>query len=302
MKIKERHFPYPVLADFSDDFQQSSYETDIVHAVDSSEFILTVKHYLTNKEIIDLIQNGDAVYSTHIECSKTQTRLMDTSSINSQKITIDSSEVENKIEVCTFIVATRKIEKYSNSSFDEDYQGYIFTVNKGDILAIGYDYNINIEKEQINNSESIIQFERAEPDIKEPFKINFDTSRLVVTLNKKNYDLYKELIEQEELLPVLYSIIGVPVISSALHVIGSEIMSDDNSLNEGYSSKRWYKVLIEKIQEVGADPYDYRNYEESSEVILLAQKILEDPLSISFNRLASLYDDGYDESSEGEFA
>lgn len=302
MKVKERHFPYPVLADFSDDFQNSSYETDLQYTVATSEFLLTVKHSLDNKEMLELIRNGDAVYSTHVECSKTQTRLVESTSNASQKLIIDPSKVENKIEVCTFVIATREIEKYTNSYFDDDYQGYTFNVSRGDILAVGYDYNIYIEKERVNNSESIIQFEKAELDFKEPFRINFDTNRLVVTLSKKNYDLYTHLIEYEELLPVLYSMIGIPVVSSALHVIGAEIRDNDSTQDDGYSNKRWYKVLIEKIQETGKDPYDYKIYEESSDIIMLAHKILDDPLTNSLNSLVNLYDYGYDESSEGDFS
>ncbi|MBU9714117.1 hypothetical protein [Evansella tamaricis] len=289
MKVKERHFPYPVLADFTDDFVQGSYETDISYNIESTKIVLTIKHSLNNIGLLDLINNGDANYITHIECPKTQFRLLESSTQETQELILDASKIDNGIEVCTFIVATKKIENYTNMDFDNDFEGYSFTLNKGDILAVGYDFNISIDKEELNKSESIIQFEKSEDDAK-PFTIFFESNRLIVKLNGKNYSLYNSIIEYNELLPILYSLIGVPVISSALQVIGSELNDEEGSIDDGYSDCRWFKVLVEKIKEKNKDPYDPQIYDEL-EVILLAQEILEDPLSKSLDTLINIYDE-----------
>src|SRR5699024_8008041 len=152
MKVKERHFPYPVLADFSDDFNKSSYETDIDYTINRDQFVLNVKHALNNEELAKMIEDGKAEYATHIECPKTQKRLLNTSNIQHQEVILDAADIENKIEVCTFVIATMSLSNYTNSDFDVDYEGYVFNLNKGDILAIGHDYNISVEKEQKNDA------------------------------------------------------------------------------------------------------------------------------------------------------
>ena len=281
MKVKERHFPYPVLADFSDDYQGSSYETDISYDVNNKEFVLTVKHDLNNDELKHLIENNRATYCVHVECAKTQTRILQPSVDSIQQVKLKASQIDKSIEVCTFLVANTDIEKYANPQFDDDYKGYTFNIKKGDILAIGYDYNINIEKDQLNDSESIIQLEKKEDGTNDSFSINFNTERIVVSLNSENYALYNNLAGQDELQPVLHSLIGIPVLSSALRAISEEI-SNENDLDEGNSELRWFKILIEKVIALGLDPKDENTYEDP---INLAQKILNDPFSKSLNAL-----------------
>ncbi|PAE17651.1 hypothetical protein CHH91_02465 [Virgibacillus sp. 7505] len=293
MKVKERHFPYPVLADFSGDYQGSSYETDITYDVNREEFVLTVKHDLNNKELTNLIANNNAKYCVHIECAKTQNRILETSVTSVQQVNLKASVIEKSIEVCTFIVANTEIENYTNSQFDDDYKGYTFNVSKGDILAIGYDFNINIEKDQISDSESIIQIEKNVSDSSEPISITLNTERIVVSLNSEIYALYTNLAGQDELQPILHSLIGIPVVSAALQAMSEEI-SDDNDFYNETSDLRWFKILFEKINALGLDPEAENTYEEP---INLAQRILNDPFSKSLKALYSIMED---DSEDGE--
>lgn len=289
MKVKERHFPYPILADFSNDYTQSSYETSITYDVTSEEFILYVKHSLDNRELEELIANKKAKYCVHIECPKTQTRFLEATQKNKQHLRVKASNIEKNLEVCTFIAANEDIIDYNNQNFDADYKGYSFNLKKGDIIAIGFDYNISIEKDKINESESILQLEKGNENTKEAFKITYNTDRIVVKLNPQNYTLYNNLADQDELQSVLHSLIGVPVLTSALQVVAQE-MEDETEIDEGVSGFRWFRILIEKIKAIGLDPYDATIYEET---VSLAQKILNDPFSKSLEALNN-YNDDYD--------
>jgi len=296
MKVKERHFPYPVLADFSDDFNKSSYETDIDYTINRDQFVLNVKHALNNEELAKMIEDGKAEYATHIECPKTQKRLLNTSNIQHQEVILDAADIENKIEVCTFVIATMSLSNYTNSDFDVDYEGYVFNLNKGDILAIGHDYNISVEKEQKNDAESIIQFVKSK-ESKKTFDIEYESNKILVKLDEEQYALYNSLAADEELLPVLYSLIGVPVITSALQVIGNEIQNIDSG-NTIYSDYRWFRVLEEKISSLGEDPYNESIYGEV-ESLELTQRLLENPLSSSLQALVDYNDN--DEDAEEDF-
>ncbi|MCA0970655.1 hypothetical protein LCM20_08655 [Halobacillus litoralis] len=289
MRVKERHFPYPVLADFSDDYKKGSYETEISYDVTKDEFILRVKHSLDSKELYSDILRGRAMFCVHIECSKTQMRILSKSKEEKQEVKVKASDIDQRIDVCTFVIANEDIKGFSNESFDDDYKGYTFEVSKGDILAIGDDYLINIEKDKSNDSESILQLEKSlEDNPKENFSLTFATDRIVVTLNQEDYKTYNELANTEQLLPILHALIGVPALSAALQLISQE-MSDANE--DEYSSYRWYRVLMEKIEYLGLDPYDEKVYEEP---IQLAQKILDNPLSKSLLSLSNIYEGLYD--------
>lgn len=297
MKVKERHFPYPVLADFSNDFIHCSYDTDVTYTINQSQFLLTIKHSLNNIELAKLISDGDAKFSTHIECSRTQLRMLDTTDKLVETVSIDASKIEKEIEVCTFIIANNSIPSYKNDLFHSDYEEYNINLNKGDILAIGNDYNIVIEKEKVTDSESIIQLV-INGDVKaEPFSMLYNSDKIVVKLNERNFFMYNVLAEREEITPVLHSLIAVPVISSALQIIEMEVDQDESGVNEGdYSNYRWFSVLLEKIRAIGLDPMDSNIYEDT---IGLTHKILDDPLSKSLDKLNNFYDSYlYEEGEE----
>jgi hypothetical protein len=297
MRIKERHFPYPVLADFSDDFVDSSYETHVTYDITPTHFILFIKHALNNEELFDMVKRGEAVFTTHIECAKTQTRLIEASAEVEQKILINASLIEKSIEVATFLIANVQLKGYSNKKFDEDYYGYDFNINKGDILAIGSDYIINLEKEKENNSESIIQIEKVR-DNEPPMDLFFDSEKIVVHLSSDLYSEYFSLSENDNLLPVLHALIGIPALTAALQIIKNEIEEDD-TLKEGNSNYRWYQVLTEKIVSLGINIQDLQNYDEI-DILKLTQRIMGSPLSLSLKSLMKFTEDFQDEENEDE--
>ena len=74
MDIRNRHFPYPVLSDFSDDYVDAGFLTEIKLARELNDIIFSFTSLLDNNELLELISEDKAEYVYHLECSQTSFR------------------------------------------------------------------------------------------------------------------------------------------------------------------------------------------------------------------------------------
>lgn len=157
MEIKNRLYPHPVLRENNDDYINSSFEMDLSYERDIKRLKLNISFKLNNKTLEKMILDEKAQYVIHIECPKTSYRKIITTT---EKILSENLKDENilgKIQVTSFIVVKENILDYENESFNSDYFGMKFNLEKGTILAIGDSYKIDVdkEKESLGNVPSI---------------------------------------------------------------------------------------------------------------------------------------------------
>ena len=79
-------------------------ESDIIRRNESIIFELDAK--TDNEGLLKLIEEGFAEYIFHIECPSTSYRNIITSSNGSKTVVINESLLNNKVNVCFFIVAS----------------------------------------------------------------------------------------------------------------------------------------------------------------------------------------------------
>lgn len=87
MDIRHRLYPYPVLSDMTNDYVNSSFGMQLEVSQGMKEICLSIALQLDNKEIEQLIDEGEAEYVIHIECSYTSYRTV---------IKTDESEIQKE--------------------------------------------------------------------------------------------------------------------------------------------------------------------------------------------------------------
>ena len=147
MVIRHKMYPYPVLAEFLDDYINSKFEVTaeiVTHGYDQRlYFNVTLK----NEGLQQLIREGKAYYVYHLECSQTGFRKAITTQEKISDIIISHKEVCGKLQICPFIVAATDIKNYTNTAFHPDYEGLPFSIEAGCVLAIASPREIIITKE-----------------------------------------------------------------------------------------------------------------------------------------------------------
>ena len=120
MEIRYKLYPYPVLAYYSDDYKDGSFETTVSLQKDGYNIRIDFASVLSNAGLGELIQGGHARYVYHLECPQTCYREVVTTEKTSVSCIISNKKICGKVQICPFIVAVQNISEYTNAGFHDD--------------------------------------------------------------------------------------------------------------------------------------------------------------------------------------
>ncbi|QNM15796.1 hypothetical protein [Fusobacterium hominis] len=290
MEIKNKLYPHPVLRENNDDYINSSFEMDLSYEKDIKRLKLNINFKLNNKTLEKMLLDEKVEYVVHIECPKTSYRRIITTT---EKILSENLKDENilgKIQVTSFIVVKENILNYENESFNSDYFGMKFNLEKGTILAIGDSYKIDVdkEKESLGNVPSIFIICKKMTTDEIGINIEYNMDKIRIDLNISDYEKYTQLVSTST---QFIDVINSSLIFPTLIYVFEKLKNEFDEIEE--NDYRWFKALKNIFEK-----YGYRfNQElfENETSLQLAQKILDFPFSKSLNALQSGVDEGVEE-------
>ncbi len=250
MVITDKQYPYPVLSDDTDAYITSTFKTSAGVVLDGYNIKFMLNAETDNEELRQLINEGKAVYTHHIECSQTCFRTVLNTNTSIGEYIVADSRLNGLVQVCTFITATEDIPSYTNKDFNPDYKGFCFNIDKGCIIAVGSQLNIRIDKERddlANTSSIFCIIQNADKNV-QLTKVDTGKQKIVVILPEKAYYRYKSMKGLMNLQPAMHSMIIVP---SLMHVI-DELKKESASLYM-YEDYRWFRSLRKTAKRFGVD-------------------------------------------------
>jgi hypothetical protein len=291
MKIRDKKYPIPVLSSFSDDYLHtiSRLTVDIKSKLiapqapnQSAEVQISFDASCGSSDLMNLIQNKQALFTYHIECPKTSYREIFQSNKTNETISIDSRKLNGKIEICTFIVAKTDISGMPVNDLNPDYHHIKIDIDKGCILAVGNSKVFEAKKtdRDYKNIHKIFTLNRGDKSLKH-FKFEFGIAEQIsITLPHDEYDSVVAIDKNKKLKPVLHTALIVPILNSILDKLVA-MSENDRNLYEG---KYWYTFLEEKINEIlGYGFDDPKFHSKNLDNLEMAQKIVRFPLNDALN-------------------
>lgn len=281
MKINNLSFPYPVLGIGDDITPSPGFAADPKVSKTAGKYNFEVSLDMQNADIYNQIKNGNASYVCEVECSRTLLRKCYFSSKPHFKIEIEKTLLAERVSFQFSVVAMKEIKGYSNSQCHEDYAGYSFDLDPGDLLAfIGqFTYDVDIKYDKLKSVGSFMQITEGKMDKMPRFLLGGD--KIDIKLPTELYNMYRE------------SIMGNRQFS---HIIHSSIVF--NALVTGllyYEPNKeslWARTLKYRIDNESAlEKFkDNKTLEtqEPDEVMELAQILLMDPYKRLFETLPGL--------------
>ncbi|TKI46250.1 hypothetical protein [Lysinibacillus tabacifolii] len=292
MKIKDRHFPYPVLSPFSDDIVGEPLKAEIEAQTIENGLEFKVTFQLENEALQQLIATGQAVYAVHLECSSTMKRFYERAAQPIFIFTIDQKLLNNVVEINFFIVANEDIYGYHNTNFHKDFEGAQFNIQKGDQLAFTETVKMNITKEPIAKTNSI--FELAINPLENAPLITTDfEEKIVISIPKSVYEEITNLrgLIGSDVDQLLISMYYMPALIEGLYYIRDLI---DNDEIHFFESTIWYRSIAKRLETLGTN-IEQLNQEEN--IPDLAMQILDNVNERGLVSIARIF--GIEE--EGEF-
>ena len=279
MKYKNVSLPYPVLGIHDDVYpllEDGCVKMDTpVKTV--SEYCFGITLTQRNKDITALVDAGKAEYACEVTCKDTFLRRCWHSNVPKFDIHIGRKEVSGHIDFQCFIAAKEDISNYTNNDFNEDYYGFSFDLEVGDLLAVFplAWWNTEIKFDKLYAAGSFMQIVEAADGIDKTW-FNLEDERILIEMP---HDLF-----------VQYQRIGnsfPEVIHSSL-VHNALVYALSNLGEYQDKGKLWADSLMARI----ADEPQLQQYDLSdmSQVYRVADILLQDPYKRLLDSLEKIAD------------
>lgn len=284
MEIKYKLYPYPVLAEYSDDYRTGAFEVNIDLTKEGYDVKAHFLATLTSASLKKLILEGKAKFVYHLECAQTGFRKVHITDKIDAVETLSNKEVSGKLQICPFVVAVEDIEEYTSPEFHTDYDGLSFKVEAGCVMAVGRMVTADIIKDidDLANTPSVFSIIRNADATCKQMLVDFSGRKIVIKLPLNDYYSYKTLSNNPQAQSILNSLTVIPALTYVLSEL--KLLSVEERQENG--DNLWYKTVRKALLtqfECDIESADFSN----QNTIELAQKLINDPISDAFSMLTS---------------
>lgn len=268
MRNKDISYPYPVMG-INDDFIVKPSAAATVD-VNRASYNVHLEMCMENEEILALVEDGSAVFTCEVDCPTTFYRKVFTSKSPSLDIEIGRREVARRVSFDCTVTATRRIEGYSNRQFHEDYVGFKFNLEPGDILAFvdRLHYDADIKYDKLNSAGSFLSIVEGNDEEYTLYYLLHD--RIEVQLPHALFEDYKKSFNGEgSHATIFHSSIVYNALVFALMEYNEDLHKD----------KLWARTINYRIElEPRLQRFkDTLKLKDEAEILLLAQTLLANP-------------------------
>lgn len=273
MSVELKSYPHPVLGN-GDDLGGFFKVPDFVYELRKDEIAINPTFTLKNKALEELISKGKASFVCRVESRSTFFRSSFSTRKNIDQFIFPAKFARDRVTAIFYICADENIEEYKPTDCNADYgKNPSFEVEKGDILAVGGYTNFLALKDFDPLRPPINSFFSIQPgsEMEGPMEVNYDAAKITVILSKEDWRRYAKVKNQTLIAGILHAAIVFPVLIDAVH----KVQKHDSN----YENYSWFERLDEVLDKKGL---------REKEPILVAQKILDNPGTRSFNSIAAL--------------
>ena len=271
MYLKNRDYSYPVLGDGTGSYVSGSFITDFDAITDMEEIVVTMKPTLDSKGLQKLVDEGKAEIVCHVECQKTSFRKIYRTGIQDFSFRIPKGKLNDKTQICGFLVAKEDISGFSCEDFAPEYKGISFPIGRGCFLAIGsqYDFIVEDKLDALRNTSSIflISEDKQNPD-REDIDVDLKEEKIVIKTSQKVKSIYYNMKGKAAFQKIFHSMLVLPALISALQSMKNPEERSD------HESRRWFRSLMKVLNEIGITEENI----DMIEPLTLAQKIIGNPI------------------------
>ena len=184
MQIKNKYYPYPVIAAGNDSYEDATFTSDADYAMDAHNVKLILCAETDNQMLNEMIKSGSVKYAHHIECQQTCFRKLVLTDEKVHEEIIHESLLNGIVQICTFLMANEDLVGYANPNFAKDYRGIKFNLDKGCVMAIGSQVNITInkDKEDLSRTSSIFSIRRDHDPSHTELQVSTTGAKIVVLI------------------------------------------------------------------------------------------------------------------------
>lgn len=288
MQIRNRLYPYPVLAYFLDSYKSTSTFTVTPQLIiEGYRQKIKFEIALNNSELLEMIRNEKAEIVLHMECSQTGYRhyYVVPDDLQSYEFVIPDEKISGKLQVCPYILAKESISDFSNEDFNDDYSGMTFEIERGNILAIAKQMDVKVKKktDDLRNLQSIINVVENADRSQDYMVVDYDGSLINVLLPNQEWSRFSALNTGKKLSNVFNTMIAVPALTYVL--VHLQKIGPNGRIQLSEDDKIWYDCIKRALLETFKIDLEDSAF-DNKDSFVMAQQLINGPLDKALIELA----------------
>ena len=276
MKISNNtSFPYPILGvrnDIIPGLPDNSVELQEQES-DTYNYSFSLNLNFDNPYIQNLIEEGKAEFICEVDCSRTSYNRCFRSKYSQIDVKIPRKNVNGRVELRPYIVAITEIPGYDNPGKNEDFDGFTFNIEEGEVLVafpVGH-FDTDLRSDILHVAGTYMEI-RKDENAKETTH-RLDTEKIGIILPAAMYDIYQSKIGEQN-VQIIHASLAFNALVCALYNLDD--MRDRDLL--------WVRCLLARFnEEEKFSPY--REQIDKKDVPMLAQALLGNPYQRLFDFL-----------------
>ena len=298
MKLGKKIFPYPVLnnAQNVSGFNESNnYELKYDGPIlTEDEFILNnVCISLDNSDIEQFLADGRAKAVLIVECSTTVFRERYYIDLEPRNIVIPVSDLNDKVEISSFIFATQDIPHFNSNGFIEDFAEYDFMIEKYDILAVddGFTSKVLFNEDNDKKLSSIFSIIKSSKDNLEHMNVTSNNEQIIIEMPKDYFGYHDNMKYNDVFQNIFFGLIAIPALAKSIDEV--KYCIDDvynGDIEEVINEKTWFASVKARFKDVYGIEWtrdeliDTDSYEIAQKLLNCGStKALEDIYKFAYN-------------------
>lgn len=285
MDLRYRLYPYPVLTKYTDDYKDSKFEVEMANTLDGKFVKLSFSAQLENTGLSKLLEEGKIHFLYHLECSQTGFREAITTSKYDLIKPILCTKLRGRLQICTFIVATQDIPKFKNDNFHEDYRGFTFLIERGCVVGVGDQFNVDIEEDpfELENTPSIFSIIKNLDNEAQGMLVDMDQRKIIIKIPKKSFYNLASIRQIPQIQPTINSLIIIPALLYVLEEVSKRPIDE----RYDYSQYGWYRAINKALKQKFDCDFESQAFSNLN-MVEVAQKLIDSPLE---DALAAMFSD-----------
>lgn len=241
------NYPHPVIRAYEEDYKTTVFKGDLSVNLQPDCYLIRPSFDINNSGIAELIEKGVLTYAIEVLSPATWYRKLFHVKEN-KSIRLEPTFIHERVELIPCIIATEQIAAFVNADFEDAYQGIVFNINAGDIIAIGEAkcFDALFRDDIIKNGTSPVTITSNENS--KEISCDLSGNLIEITLPADHYAKYLDCGYKTEKYKSLNAILSIPAIVEAIGVIANDINNPDET--SGLESKAWYKTIVVNLKRV----------------------------------------------------
>lgn len=274
-------YPYPVLTAYSDDVQPALVAQNVQVGemqVVNNDYVLPLTLILEDQQLLQLIAEGKAEYMFDVNCPASLYRRCINADHNEVEIVFPSKRVSGVAKIRPYVIAKTAFT-YKNPAFHPDYGNESFDIEAGDVLAIFnvVTYDFEIDYNQLKAFSSIMFIRKAEDENEKDIHYLMDEPKIVIILPVDKFAKYNQFKADPQYTSAVHA-------SLAQNALLAVLMQTDWA-DEDAEEPLWKRTIRYRVSHE-EELMPYRDLTNPENLVMIAQKLLGDPIQRMFEDFA----------------